>query len=528
IFTTKMSRMLLLLQLLLSTLCILGHHQVGAGRPLKVLGLFPHPGVSHFHFFQPIMHALAEVGHDVNVISHFPSKNPPIRYKDFPLTGMDKLTNTVDLKFFEKRAFYNHFLEFFLLNEWGKQSCNLTLRSDALQTILKKKAGYYDVIVMEQFNTDCMMGVVHQLQAPVVALSSCALMPWHYERMGAPIIPSHIPALFMAQSQDMDFAGRLANWFSFHALNWMYKLISIPSADALVQYKFGHDLPSVGELVKNTSVFLVNQHYSLSGPKPLPPNVIEVGGLHIQKAKPLSAELQRLLDNAEDGVILISWGSMIRANSLSTAKRDGIVRAVARLKQQVIWKWENETLPNQPANVHIMKWLPQRDILGHPNVRVFFTHGGLLGLTEGVASGVPIVGMPIYGDQFLNIASLVERGSAVKLDFASFSEETVYAALTQALHAEYKLQAQRIAAAYNQRPQPPLDTAVWWVEHVAETRGAPLLQPSAVHLSRFVYYSLDIYLTIAGVLLLLLASFKALWRLCCRSQRKPKQKTKRN
>jgi len=71
---------------------------VEAAGPLKVLGLFPHPGVSHFHFFHPIMRGLAEAGHDVSVVSHFPDKHPVVRYKDFPLTGLDKLTNSVDLK----------------------------------------------------------------------------------------------------------------------------------------------------------------------------------------------------------------------------------------------------------------------------------------------------------------------------------------------------------------------------------------------------------------------------------------------
>ncbi|XP_034472230.1 uncharacterized protein LOC117779980 [Drosophila innubila] len=506
-----MPRTLLLLSLTL-TLCILG--QVDAGRPLKVLGLFPHPGVSHFHFFHPIMHSLAEAGHDVSVVSHFPTKNPPIRYKDFPLSGMDKLTNSVDLKFFEKRSFYNHFLEFFLLHEWGKQSCNLTLRSEALQTILKRKAGYFDVIVMEQFNSDCMMGVAYHLQAPVVALSSCAMMPWHYERMGAPIIPSHIPALFLGQSQDMDLGGRLANWFSFHALNFMYKWYSIPAADALVQYKFGHDMPSVGELAKNTSVFLVNQHYSLSGPKPLPPNVIEVGGLHIQKSKPLSADLQRLLDNAEDGVILISWGSMIRANSLSASKRDGIVRAVARLKQKVIWKWENDTLPNMPSNMHIMKWLPQRDILCHPNVKVFMTHAGLMGSSEASYCGVPTVVTPMYGDQFLNAAALMQRGMGVLLNYEDISENTVLRSLKRAMDPKLADAAKAVSHSFHHRPQQTLLTAIWWVEHVAYTHGDPLIKPSSVEMSRFVYYSLDVYLVIGSILGIVIASWIALIKRC--------------
>lgn len=64
---------------------------------LQILGLFPHPGVSHFHFFHPIMLGLAEAGHNVTVLSHFPDKNAPSNYKDLVIGGQDSLTNSVDL-----------------------------------------------------------------------------------------------------------------------------------------------------------------------------------------------------------------------------------------------------------------------------------------------------------------------------------------------------------------------------------------------------------------------------------------------
>lgn len=64
---------------------------------LRVLGLFPHPGLSHFHFFQPIMRGLAEAGHNVTVVSHFPDTNPHKNYKDLQLSGLNLLTNSVDL-----------------------------------------------------------------------------------------------------------------------------------------------------------------------------------------------------------------------------------------------------------------------------------------------------------------------------------------------------------------------------------------------------------------------------------------------
>lgn len=58
-------------------------------------------------------------------------------------------------------------------------------------------------------------------------------------------------------------------------------------ADTILKQYFGDDVPSVDELVANTSLLFVNTHYSLSGSKPQSPALIEVGGIHIQEPKPL-------------------------------------------------------------------------------------------------------------------------------------------------------------------------------------------------------------------------------------------------
>ncbi|XP_017052945.1 UDP-glycosyltransferase UGT5 [Drosophila ficusphila] len=490
---------------------------------LRILGIFPHPAMSHFKFFHPIMRGLAKAGHNVDVISPFEDKDPPQGYKDY-LLPPSTLTDTIHLEDFELPFDYLfHYIEHFVLYNKGKEDCNITLHSQALSDVLKHPPGYYDVILLEQFNTDCAMSVAHVLQAPVVGMSSCALMPWHYERFGAPLIPSYISALFQGQSQEMSFAGRLGNWITVHSLNFLYKIFTVPATNALIRQRFGPGLPSTEDMVRNTSLMLINQHFSLSGAKPLPPSIIEVGGVHITPPKPLPSDLQQIMDNASKGVILFSWGSQLKASSLPPARRDGIVRAFGRLEQQVIWKYENDTLPNKPKNVHIRKWLPQRDILAHPNLKVFMSHGGLMGTTEAVSEGVPIVGVPIYGDQSLNIAALVQRGMAVQLEFKKLDEKTVFEALTKALDPSFRERAKQVASAYNNRIQDPLETAIWWVEHVAETKGAPLIQSRAVHLSRFVYYSLDVYLVVALILLLPVITLMGLIRLCRR--RKPKAKT---
>ena len=71
----------------------------------------------------------------------------------------------------------------------------------------------------------------------------------------------------------------------------------------------------------------------------------------------------------------------------------------SKLKQRVLWKFEDESIKNLPKNILIKKWLPQTDILAHRNVKLFITHGGLFGTMEGIWNGVPMLGLPIYCDQ---------------------------------------------------------------------------------------------------------------------------------
>jgi glucuronosyltransferase len=78
----------------------------------------------------------------------------------------------------------------------------------------------------------------------------------------------------------------------------------------------------------------------------------------------LLQELQKYLDKASDGVIYFSMGSHLRGYLMPESKRNVFLVAFSKLKQRVLWMWESETLPGQPRNVKIGKWLPQSDILG--------------------------------------------------------------------------------------------------------------------------------------------------------------------
>ncbi|XP_053692404.1 UDP-glycosyltransferase UGT5-like [Sabethes cyaneus] len=483
----------------------------------KILGLFPHPGISHHYFFDPVLKGLAAAGHEVTVVSHFPSPNPPSNFTDLKLEGVELLINSVSFEHFEYRPFFSHFMDFFILYDWGNEACKNALESAAIRHVLESKIKY-DLILMEQFNNDCMLGVAHLLNAPYIGLSSCPLMPWHYDRIGVPSNPSYIPALFMGYSEKMDFWERMANFITVTTFKWMYSWFNDNSANTMLRERFGPDMPDIKDLQKRTSMLFVNQHYSLGGPKPLTPAVVELGGIHIQEFKELDPTLKKLLDEAEHGVIYISWGSMIRAETLPEDKRNALLAALGSLKQTVVWKWENDTLPNQPSNVHIRKWLPQREILCHPKVRVFMSHGGLLGSSEAAYCGVPVVATPMYGDQFNNAAALEHRGMAFVMPYSKFTQETVSESLRKALDPATMENAKRVSFSYRNRPQSAVETAVWWCEHVVATGGLPLGKSYAIELPWYSYYLIDVQIAVYTFLFVYFwITYRLLKRFCSRT-----------
>lgn len=100
-------------------------------------------------------------------------------------------------------------------------------------------------------------------------------------------------------------------------------------------------------------------------------------------------------------MVYFSLGGNLKPSKMSDEKKRAIHDALAKLKQKVIWKWDEE-LKVDKNKFMVRKWLPQDDILAHKNVRLFVTHGGLLSSTEAILRQKPIVGIPIFGDQMVS------------------------------------------------------------------------------------------------------------------------------
>lgn len=62
-------------------------------------------------------------------------------------------------------------------------------------------------------------------------------------------------------------------------------------------------------------------------------------------------------------------------------------------------------------------------ISGHPNCKLFITHGGLHGLMETILAKIPIIGFPVFGDQFQNVKISQDNGIAIMSNIFQLTEE---------------------------------------------------------------------------------------------------------
>lgn len=251
----------------------------------RILALFPYIGKSHFDVYEPYVRELAARGHQVVVLSHFPQKHPVANYTDISLVGsitvdsvdrmeLDSMSGIAMLKTAVK--------EVTLL--W--ETCDKMLSFNKVQELLKSEETF-DLVITETFATDCFLPFVHKFNAPHVAISSCVLFPWSNDRMGNPDNPSFIPVQGTSFSDQMSFSERLRNFLANVAFNTVFNVAERIVTEGYVSKHIGNGVPPLSDIARNTSLLLVNTHFSLNRPRPLVPGVVEVGGLHLKPPKKL-------------------------------------------------------------------------------------------------------------------------------------------------------------------------------------------------------------------------------------------------
>ncbi|XP_015121995.1 UDP-glucuronosyltransferase [Diachasma alloeum] len=499
---------------------------------LRILGVFPLPGKSHFILGENLLKELARRGHSVDMVSHFPANKPIPNYRDISLKGSMAIAVN-NITFAETKQF-NGFSMAFFVRHTGTELCDL-LGSPYFEELMKTPKGTYDVIIVELFTAQCFIALGKHLDAPVVGLVASKLHDWLFDPFANPLNPSYMPSLFSSFTQRMTFWERLTNTFIMNVIGLQINYYLREQVEHVEKY-FNRRISSLNALYDDVSLLLVNEHFSINEIKPATPDVIDVGGLHVHDSdQRLTPELQKWLDESNNGCVYFTFGSMIKIESLPSEKLKILYETFERIAPvRVLVKIADATnLPKGlPKNVMTSPWMPQVAVLKHKNVRAFITHGGLLGTQEALAHKVPMIGIPLFGDQHTNINSYANRKIAIALTIETLSVKSLTDAINAVLKDPmYSKNIAHVSELFLTRPMTALDTAVYWVEYTA--RHGTVLKSPATKLSWWQFHLLDVYGFILTCVLVLLYVIKkvitTIWRCCCnRNNAKAISKSKKN
>lgn len=80
-------------------------------------------------------------------------------------------------------------------------------------------------------------------------------------------------------------------------------------------------------------------------------------------------------------------------------------------------------------NIKVVKWLPQNDLLAHKDIRAFVSHVGHNSLYESAYHGVPVVAVPLYGDQFPNAKKVEQTGLGLAVNLETVDAQQLFKAI---------------------------------------------------------------------------------------------------
>ncbi|KAJ3641639.1 hypothetical protein Zmor_028135 [Zophobas morio] len=439
---------------------------------INILGVFMVPSISHQRVFQSVWSELSLRGHNVTVVTPDPLNDPSLTN----LTEISlrftydflKQPKIRDIMSKESNIYLNRDATFRFMDALAE----VELNSTQFKELIDDQTKQFDLILTEYFHP-VMYALAGRFKAPIIGISSRGVMAVIYTILGN---PTH-PVLLSLWNKIKSVLWSLWSWYYHHA-------ILVPRGHETAMKYLGVDIPYIGDIEANQSLFFLNTNPLVYPPRPNVPVVVETGQMHIKPVKPLPQDLQQILDGATEGVIYFSLGSNVKNVNLENRVRNTIRQALSELPYKVLWKWESDYLPGRPKNVVTRMWFPQQDVLAHRNIRAFVTQGGLQSIEEAISRGVPLIGMPFMRDQPMNVQKIIDMGIGLGIDPVTMTKEELKKCIIEvAENNKYRERIQEIRDILYDKPMTGLEKVVWWTEYVVRHKGTKHLRSPTVDFS---------------------------------------------
>jgi glucuronosyltransferase len=223
--------------------------------------------------------------------------------------------------------------------------------------------------------------------------------------------------------------------------------------------------------------------------------------------------------NENKVVVIVSFGTILSNYPIDLAQM--IADELGQVSAAVLWKYSGAIPKNLGENIKIIPWFPKNeysfnDILGHSSAKVFVTHGGVNAYQESVYHGVPMVVVPMFGDQPVqaNLVQYKELGMAVDWKSMNAKDKVLQKAINKVLNNKvYEENAKRLSTIMKDRKQSASEEGADWIEYALRHHGAPHLTSEAIDLPQYQLYMFDVFIFL--VLVVCLIVYASLHLCCC-------------
>ncbi|XP_042235224.1 UDP-glycosyltransferase UGT5-like isoform X1 [Homarus americanus] len=460
----------------------------------NILILAPIGTRSHKIFYMAIAEVLAARNHKVTFVTGYKSSKNTTNIREVFLPDGEMYRNVPNM-------FTSTQNELFIkLAMDMPKSCANALGSEAIQGI---KEEHYDLVMLSVVMTECLYSLIHKLQVPYIHLHPMALTAINSDVAHSVHFSSMVPNVFLNLIYPLSFTERIYNAIYDATFNLFYHLVLFSMMEAECrQMKLCQEDTPLSQIRLNGTLFIINSVEALEIPiRPYTATVVHAGGIHCRPAQPLPQELEDWVAEAGDaGFIFFSLGSVVKASTMPEEYRRVLVEVFASLKQRVLWKWDEETMEDLPANVRLAKWIPQQDILGDPRLRLFITHGGLLSSQEATYHGVPLLGIPVFADQQYNVRQIRMEGWGRFVHWKDLTYDTLRQPILEILQdTKIREVVTRRQAVMKDQPMSPGQWMTYWVEYALRHGGAPHLRSPFATMPWYKMYNVDVWLLVLVV-----------------------------
>ncbi|RZC32604.1 UDPGT domain containing protein [Asbolus verrucosus] len=453
----------------------------------------PTPSYSHQIVFNPLWLALNSRGHHVTLFTTDP-------IKDTNLTNFRQIDWSFAYNLWHEKHNVSRIIQNFntnllkCLNQYVEMMNDIIIQElehPKVQQIMKNEKEHFDLVIVEFLNP-AMIAFSKRFSCPFIGMSSMDITNFAHEALGNPVSPALFPDFISPFDCEMSFFERIVNTFYYLGTKLYFKYYFYSKTDEIVKKYFGSDIPKLEDMQKNASMVFLNINPIIHNIRPLMGNVLIVGGgTHFEKGTSLPSDIQTFLDEAESGAIYFSLGTNVKSKDLPEKIKLTFLEAFSELPYRVLWKFE-DTSTYENSKIMIKQWLPQQQILKHPNVKLFLTQGGLQSLEEAIHNAIPVIGMPVYLDQFSNVRRVTRKGLGIALEYDKVKKQALKETIIEVItNTKFKNTAVKVSTLLKEQPISSLTQAIWCIEYVLKHRGAKFLQQSEIPL--YQYLLLDVF-----------------------------------